>query len=133
MEPTNIRFGGGAAGTILHPLVAVALLVTIALTLFAPRKYVVIPWLLTALLVPFGQVVVLGGVHFTVYRIIVIFGLVRVAKTWPQAGTARLAGGFGAIDRAFTLCSLFTSHSIFTSVDGDAGLYQKCWELCWTP
>ena len=86
MEPTNIRFGGGAATTILHPLVAVALLITVILTCFAPRKYVLAPWLLTALLVPFGQVVVLGGVHFTVYRIIVLFGLVRLIRTAPQTG-----------------------------------------------
>ena len=108
MEPTNIRFGGGAAETILHPLVALALMVTIALTCFLPRRHVVMPWLLTALLVPFGQVVVLGGVHFTVYRIIVIVGLVRLGSTLLQSGAVRLAGGFGTIDRAFTLCSLFT-------------------------
>jgi hypothetical protein len=108
VEPINIRFGGGAAESILHPMVALILVVTIALTLFGPRKYVIIPWLSTALLVPFGQVLVLGGVHFTVYRIIVLFGLVRLAKTRLQAGTGWLAGGLSGIDRAFALYSLFT-------------------------
>ena len=108
MEPTNIRFGGGAATTILHPLVAVALLITVILTCFAPRKYVLAPWLLTALLVPFGQVVVLGGVHFTVYRIIVLFGLVRLIRTAPQTGGHSFVGGFCGVDRAFTLWALFT-------------------------
>lgn len=108
MEPTDLRFGGGAANTILHPLVAVALLVTIALIFLLPRRYVVAPALLIVFLVPFGQVVVLGGVHFTVYRIILLFGLLRLATTKLPAGTSRLAGGFGAIDYAFTLCALFT-------------------------
>src|SRR4029453_6057706 len=89
-------------------MVALILVVTIALTLFGPRKYVIIPWLSTALLVPFGQVLVLGGVHFTVYRIIFLFGLVRLAKTRLQAGTGWLAGGLSGIDRAFALYSLFT-------------------------
>ena len=108
MEPTNLRFGGGATGTILHPLVAAALFVTVTLIFVLPRKYVVIPSLATMLLVPFGQVVVLGGVHFTVYRIVVLFGLVRLAATTPPANANRLRGGFTAIDRAFMLCALFS-------------------------
>jgi hypothetical protein len=104
VEPANNRFGGGATDTVLHPLVAVVLCITIALIFWLPRKYVVIPWLSIVLLVPFGQVLVLGGVHLTAYRIIILFGLVRVAT----AGTGRLAGGFTAIDRAFTLCSALT-------------------------
>jgi hypothetical protein len=107
VEPANIRFGGGANHTILHPLVALALLLTIALIFILQRKYVVVPFLLTAFLTPFGQVVVLGGVHFTVYRILVIFGLARLAKT-KIPGSGRLPGGFNSIDTAFTLCALFT-------------------------
>jgi hypothetical protein len=84
------------------------LLVTLALICFAPRKYVAKAWLVTALLVPFGQVVVIAGVHFTVYRIIVLFGLARLITSWLPAEKGRFPGGFGPIDRAFTLCSLFT-------------------------
>ena len=108
MEPTNIRFGGGASETILHPLVALALIVTIVMIFALQRKYVVIPWLLTVFIVPFGQVVVLGGVHFTVYRIAVLFGLARLAKTKLSAPANRIVGGFSAIDTAFTLCALFS-------------------------
>lgn len=107
MEPANIRFGGGSSHTILHPLVAAALIVTIALILLLPRKYVVAPLLLTVFLVPWGQVVVLGGIHFTVYRIVVLFGLFRLART-KIPGAGRLAGGFNPVDTAFTLCALFT-------------------------
>lgn len=108
MEPANIRFGGGASHTILHPLVAVALFLTIALIFLLPRRYVVIPSLLTVFLVPIGQVVVLGGVHFTIYRIVILFGLVRLATTKLPARTGRLAGGFDTVDGAFTFCALFS-------------------------
>jgi hypothetical protein len=108
VEPTNIRFGGGASATILHPLVALALLITIVLIFALPRKYVLIPWLFTVFIVPFGQVVVLGGVHFTVYRIAVLFGLARLAKTKLSAPRNRVVGGFSAIDVAFTLCAFFS-------------------------
>ena len=107
MEPTNIRFGGGASETILHPLVALALILTLVLIFVLPRKHVLIPWLLTVFIVPFGQVVVLAGVHFTVYRIVVLFGLARLAKTKLSARANSLTGGFSAIDAAFTLCALF--------------------------
>jgi hypothetical protein len=109
VEPTDIRFGGGASQTILHPVVALALVITIALTFVLPRKYVIIPWLLTVFLIPFGQVVVVVGVHFTVYRIAVLFGLARlaIAKVPARAGR-RLAGGFSNIDNAFVLCAFFS-------------------------
>lgn len=108
MEPANNRFGGGATDTVLHPLVAVALFITIALILCLPRKYLVIPWLLTVFLVPFGQVLVIGGVHFTIYRTMVLSGLIRLFTTSLPAGSRRVSGGFTAIDRAFTLCSIFS-------------------------
>lgn len=68
----------------------------------------VIPWLLIVFLVPFGQVVVLGGVHFTVYRIVVLFGLIRLSITASSARAGKFVGGFSAIDIAFTLCALFS-------------------------
>ncbi len=107
MEPTNIRFGGGSAATVLHPLVGVVVLATIALIFLLPRKYVLVPLLSTAILVPFGQVVVVGGIHFTVYRILVLFGLVRLMTTRPTPGMSRLAGGLNGIDRVFVLWAVF--------------------------
>ena len=109
MEPTNIRFGGGSPVTILHPVVAVAMLVAIVLVLLLPRKYVIIPLLLTWFLVPFGQVVVLGGIHFTVYRILIICGLARLGILRLSSKTPSLSGGFNAIDCTFALCAFFAA------------------------
>ncbi len=65
VEPTNIRFGGGSAETMLHPVIAVVMLLATALIIVLPRKYAVVPLLVTAFLVPAGQVVVVAGIHFT--------------------------------------------------------------------
>jgi hypothetical protein len=99
MEPNNIRFGGGSADTILHPLVAIALLVAIGFILFLPRKHVTIPSLLLVFLVPFGQVLVVAGVHFTVYRILIIAVLFRLLVVNDFGGESRIAGGFDIGDR----------------------------------
>jgi hypothetical protein len=63
--------------------------------------------LLTVFLAPFGQVVVLGGVHFTIYRIVIVFGLARLLTSKLPEGESRFAGGFSGVDSAFTLCALF--------------------------
>jgi len=108
VEPTNIRFGGGVADTVLHPAVAIALCITILLVWSLPRKYVIIPWILNVFLVPLGQVLVVGGIHFTVYRLVVLAGLVRVVTMKRSPGTPRLAGGFTGIDGAFSLFAVLT-------------------------
>ena len=79
MEPENIRFGGGTSVTLLHPLVAVALVLAIILILFLPRKFVMIPALLAIFLIPKGQQLVIAGLHFNLFRIIILAGLARWA------------------------------------------------------
>jgi len=105
VEPENIRFGGGASATILHPLVAVEMALAIILILCLPRKYVMVPLLLMIFLTPRGQVVVLAGVHFYVARILILAALAR----WAVSGrSSPLAGGFNSIDRFFALWALYT-------------------------
>lgn len=96
----------------LHPLVAVATLITIVLILTLPRKYVLVPFLLNVFLVPLGQVIVLGGVHFTIYRIITLFGCARLIREKASSQGRLLPGGFNPIDRAFVSCTLFTALAI---------------------
>lgn len=105
MEPGNIRFGGGSAGSVLHPLVAILLCLAIGLVFVLPWRRVVGPLLLTAILVPLGQVVVVAGIHFTVLRIITLFGLARLLRSKRSIGS--LAGGFNSVDKAFLLWAVF--------------------------
>ena len=103
MEPEHIRFGGGASSTLLHPLVAVVLILSVVLILCLPRKYVIVPLLLSLFLIPRGQVIVVGGIHFTVAKILILTGLGRlIALVRSPAPT----GGLNSIDRLFALCAI---------------------------
>jgi len=103
VEPEHLRFGGGATETILTPLVAVWMLVAIVLILALPRHKVIIPFLFSCLNIPIGQVVVLGTVHFTVFRILIIAGLARrAAERGPSPGR-KFPGGFNGVDQVTVL------------------------------
>ena len=107
MEPGHLRFGGGFSSTVLHPLVAVAMLVAIASILALPRKYVIVPLLLGAFLVPVGQVLVVTGFHLTVLRILILFGLARVISLDGWRGVGTVAGRLNSVDKAFVLWAFF--------------------------
>jgi hypothetical protein len=103
VEPEHIRFGGGSADTLLHPLVAVVMVLAIILILCLPRRSVIAPLLLALFFIPKGQVIVAAGLHFNVYRIIILAGLTRWAVSMRSS---RLTGGFNSLDRVVTLCAL---------------------------
>ena len=103
MEPQNIRFGGGSPVTVLHPLVAVAMLLAVVLILCLPRKYVIMPVLLALFFIPTDQVIVALGLHFNIYRIIILAGLGRWAVSRRSSSRA---GGFDFMDRLVTMWAL---------------------------
>ena len=100
--------GHGATDSILHPVVAVAMLATIVLLLWRPRKYSVVLLLLCTFLVPRGQVIVLAGTHLYVQLIIFLSGFIRVVKD-----KFRLAGGFNSIDKIFIV---WASYRVFAVI-----------------
>ena len=106
MEPKNLRFGGGAAETILHPSVAVGMLFAIVLILALPRKKAITPFLLAFFTIPVGQVLVVEGVHFLMHQILILTVLVRMITFRGSASERRFAGGFNALDRVAVLWSL---------------------------
>ena len=103
MEPDKIRFGGGSPFTVLHPLVAVAMVLAIVLILCLPRKYVIAPALLALFFIPAGQVIVAAGIHLNVFRIVILAGLARYAAS--RLSSPRV-GGFNFMDRAVTLWAI---------------------------
>jgi hypothetical protein len=106
MQPKNLRFGGGLTETMVHPLVAVAMLIAIGMILALPRKKAVIPFLLAFFTIPVGQVLVLGGVHFTMLQILVLTVLGRMAAFRGTASDKRFGGGFNALDKVVVMWSL---------------------------
>lgn len=94
-------FGHGVADSILHPVVGAAMVVAILAILFLPRKYVIGPLLLVTFTVPFGQQLVVGGLHLFVFRILVLFGWIRLLQSKVSTEGSIFAGGINPIDRVF--------------------------------
>jgi hypothetical protein len=103
MEPTNIRFGGGEATTLLHPLVAAWMLIAIALIFVLPRRKAIAPFLLAFFTIPLGQVLVIGGLHFPALRILILAGLVRRMTSRGEESRNKFGGGFSAVDQAVVM------------------------------
>jgi hypothetical protein len=103
MQPAHYRFGGGGEGILLHPLVAAFTVFALILIFFLPRKYVIVPLLLALLLTPKGQQIVFAGLHFNVFRIVLLAGLGRWLVKWRRAP---LPGGFNSIDRVVAACAV---------------------------
>jgi hypothetical protein len=85
----------------LHPLVAVWLLIAIVLMLTRPREEALVVFLVSCFTIPVGQVVVLGGLHFTVLRILILAGLARRASVGSLRG--KFPGGFNPVDQVVVL------------------------------
>jgi hypothetical protein len=109
MEPGHFRFGGGANATLLHPVVALWMLVAIVLILTLPRKKAIVPFLLAIFTIPIGQVVLVGGVHFTMLRILILVGLLRAARFKASTSGRWFATGFTAIDQVVVLWTVSAS------------------------
>jgi hypothetical protein len=109
MQAQNFRFGGGFGSTVVHPLVAVAMPIAIGLILTVPRKKAITPFLLAFFTIPAAQVLVLGGVHFTMLQILILTVLGRMAAFRGSSSERRFGGGFSAFDKlvvTWTLVSL---------------------------
>lgn len=99
MTPKNLRFGGGAEGTILHPMVALWMLIAIVLILALPRKKAIVPFVLAFFSIPMGQLLVLGGVHLTMLQLLILTVLGRMAAFRGSASEKRFSGGFNSFDK----------------------------------
>jgi hypothetical protein len=130
--PKHFQYGGGLQETLLHPIVAVAMVVSVILILFLPRKYVIVPVLLTSLVVPLAQQVLVGGLHVFVMRIIILFGCTRMLITKMSSQNELLPGGFNSVDKWFTLWAIFrtlTSLILYASMPAVIGQGGFLWDV----
>ena len=88
--PDNLRFGGGASASTMHPLVLGLMILALGLMFFLPRRYVVVPFLLVIFLTPFGQQLYIAGVHVFLSRFLILGGWIRVRRTAILGGLARV-------------------------------------------
>ncbi len=126
MVPENLRFGGGAASSAISPIVAVMLLIAIALIMALPRRKVIMPFLIAFFTVTPGSVVVLGGVHFTALRILI---LVVLARRLTFSRQERYPGGFNRIDRVVILWSICAVVAFILQFHDKASVIQGAGDL----
>jgi hypothetical protein len=127
MPPSgNLRFGAGAASSFVHPFVLLLLLLTIVLMFLLPRKYVVVPFLLTIFLTPFGQQVYVGGVHLFVPRILILFGWMRIAWTKMSSRSEIASGGFTSTDKVFVLWAIFRATATYLEFSEFGAFVNQC-------
>jgi hypothetical protein len=120
MEPASYRFGGGSEETTILPVTLVLLFLASVLILFLPRKYAALPFLLASLLIPLGQVVVVGGLHFMVFRILILVGWVRLVTSGVLFNPRRAGFKLTAIDRAvlwWSVVSVITFSLLYLRFD----------------
>ena len=99
MQPKNLAFGGGAGVTMLHPLVALLMLIAIMQILTLPRNKAIAPFLVTFFTIPTAQVVLVGTLHFPVLRILILTGLARMALPRSAGSGGTFTGGFNMLDQ----------------------------------
>jgi len=105
--PDNLRFGGGTAGTFLSPVVLLAILVAGIVICVSSRRNALIAFFAASIVIPPDQVLLLGGVHLPMLRILAIFGLVRVLRGKFSKKEPIFSGGMNRIDKAVIVLSLF--------------------------
>ena len=112
MRPANINFGGGVAETIVNPVVLAAALIAGMLICSLPRNKAIIPFLIAGILIPINQILVVGGLHFPMLRLLALFGFARMAWAKISGADKIFSGGMNGIDKAVLLLT------VFTAVDG---------------
>jgi hypothetical protein len=110
-DPGYATFGGGSSGSVLHPVVLAALVAAIVLIFVLPRKYAIVPLLITVLLSPYGQNLYVAGVHLFVTRLLILAGVVRVIVSKPKSEPF-LAHGFTTLDKVFLLWALYRAAAV---------------------
>src|SRR5256885_10736390 len=88
------------------------MLLAIALTLLLPRKYVVVPLLTIIFLVPIGQQLLIGGLHFFVYRVVLLAGCLRILYTLISAPESPFGRRLDALDKVFVLWAVLRAAAV---------------------
>ncbi|MGA9544733.1 MAG: hypothetical protein WBQ85_14255 [Candidatus Sulfotelmatobacter sp.] len=132
LSANRSAFGGGATTSILHPIVLIAMIAAIILILTQPKKKIVAPFLLLTFLGSFGEQIYIFGVHWFVLRIIIVAGLIRVFSTREKGNRSLMAGGWTAVDTAYTGWVICHSCAAILQFGGASGviIYQAgfIWE-----
>jgi hypothetical protein len=122
----NNRFGAGVNGSLIHPFVLIMTIIAAILMLVLPRKYVVVPFLLTIFLTPFGQEVYFAGAHVFVPRILILCGWIRIVITKIASRTEFASGGFTSVDKIFLLWAVLRATATYLEFMQIGAIVNQC-------
>src|SRR5580704_8482111 len=105
--PINLKFGGGVAESVFNPLVLALVLLAGILVLVCPRAKATVAFLVASLLIPTDQILVIGGLHFPMLRVLVLFGIARMLKERASSKRRLFCGGINRIDIGLIVLTTF--------------------------
>jgi hypothetical protein len=105
----HLRFGGGVSESVLNPAVLILVLIAGVLICILPRSRAVGAFLAAALLIPMDQVLLIGPAHFSMVRVLVLFGIVRILKDKMSSKLPLFSGGRNRLDLALILFTAFVA------------------------
>jgi hypothetical protein len=103
----NLHFGGGVSETVLNPVVLSIVLAAGILILIWPRNRAVVAFLAASLLIPTDQVLLIGPAHFSMLRILVLFGIARIIKEKVKSKKTIFSSGLQSLDITVILLTIF--------------------------
>ena len=106
MVPEHLRFGGGVGDTVISPVVAVILIIVGVLIFILPQKKAIVPFLLTSILIPGDQVLVVAGLHFPLLRLLIPFGIIRIFIIKGRGEWDVFSGGLNRVDKLMVALSV---------------------------
>lgn len=107
--PTNLHFGGGVSVSSIHPAVLLLVLVAGVFICIAPRRRALVAFLACGMLIPMDQILLIGGAHFPMLRLLALFGFVRMIRERVTSKSTIFSGGFNRIDLYVVLYSVFVA------------------------
>ena len=122
--PSLARFGEGPEAYV-HPALLCAVLAAGALILLLPRKHIIVPLLGAALLIPFDQVMLIGPLHWTMLRVIVLLGWIRVLARTLAPRQSLLSNGLNTMDKALMLWAAVAGLNIVLLWHSSAALINQ--------
>jgi len=120
--PENYKFGGGASGTVLHPLVLIAMILAVIFLFVLPRKYLMGPVVFMSFLVPMGQQLYIAGVHLFVLRVVILVAFIRARASQQKPDEPLLACGWNGVDTGCTIYMLASAVASTLTFHGDTGV-----------
>lgn len=108
-SPTSLE---GAPASYVHPVVLCAVLAAGASILLLPRRHIIVPLLGAALFIPLDQVILIGPLHWTMLRVIVLLGWIGVLARTLAPRQPLLSGGLNAMDKALMLWAAVAAFNI---------------------